>query len=140
MLSGVSEVTNEDREVLTEAELTSGWRLACRARANGNMALELAQWEATILADDSTFQFTPRPGLGVAVDLGTTTIVAQLLNLQTGDVLAARPAPNAQAQHGADIMSRVEFGAHPRRPTCPAESCSRTNQLPASGAADGRLH
>jgi uncharacterized 2Fe-2S/4Fe-4S cluster protein (DUF4445 family) len=47
--------------------------------------------------------------LGIAVDLGTSSIVAQLVDLRTGHVLAVRAALNAQAKHGADIMSRVEF-------------------------------
>ena len=55
------------------------------------------------------FAFTPQDGLGIAIDLGTTTIVGQLLDLKTGRVLAVRTALNAQAKHGADIMSRVEF-------------------------------
>jgi len=48
----------------------------------------------------------------VAVDLGTTTIVAQLLDLRAGHVLGVRTSLNAQAQNGADLMSRVEFAAH----------------------------
>ena len=49
------------------------------------------------------------PGLGVAVDLGTTTLVTQLLDLRTGRVLAVRTALNSQARFGADVMSRVQF-------------------------------
>jgi uncharacterized 2Fe-2S/4Fe-4S cluster protein (DUF4445 family) len=45
----------------------------------------------------------------VAVDLGTTTLVAQLLDLETGRVLGVRAGLNTQAQHGADVMSRIEF-------------------------------
>jgi uncharacterized 2Fe-2S/4Fe-4S cluster protein (DUF4445 family) len=71
--------------------------------------IELAQWETTILTDQSEFEFSPREGLGIAIDLGTTTLVAQLLNLQTGRVLAVRTALNPQARHGADLMSRVGF-------------------------------
>jgi uncharacterized 2Fe-2S/4Fe-4S cluster protein (DUF4445 family) len=102
-------VTPEDQSRLSTSELGAGWRLACRARAEADLRIELAQWEAAILSDDSTFAFDPREGLGVAIDLGTTTVVAQLLDLQTGRVLAVRSALNAQAKHGADIMSRVEF-------------------------------
>lgn len=109
VLAGSLPITEEDREKLTSTELAEGWRLACRSRAGGDLRLELAQWEATILTDDTVFAFTPRDGLGIAIDLGTTTIVAQLLDLRTGQVLAVRAALNAQAQHGADIMSRVEF-------------------------------
>ncbi len=109
VLSGVLPVTAEDDRGLSVAELKAGWRLACRARAEGDLAIELGQWEASILSDDSTFDFVPRDGLGVAIDVGTTTLVAQLLDLQTGRVCAVRTALNAQARHGADIMSRIEF-------------------------------
>lgn len=109
VLRGELPVTPEDERLLSAAERAAGWRLSCRARANADLTLELAQWEAAILSDDTPVEFTPRDGLGVAVDLGTTTLVAQLLDLRTGNVLAVRTALNAQAQHGADIMSRIEF-------------------------------
>lgn len=48
----------------------------------------------------------------MAVDLGTTTVVAQLLELSSGNVLAVRMGLNAQAQHGADIMSRIDFAVN----------------------------
>jgi uncharacterized 2Fe-2S/4Fe-4S cluster protein (DUF4445 family) len=109
VIVGSMPITGEDRQKLTPAELSDGWRLACRGRAETALRVELAQWEAAILTDDSAFAFTPRNGWGIAVDLGTTTIVAQVVDLQTGNVLAVRAALNAQARHGADIMSRVEF-------------------------------
>jgi uncharacterized 2Fe-2S/4Fe-4S cluster protein (DUF4445 family) len=112
VLEGSLPLTAEEKRLLTHAEIADGWRLACRGQANGDIRIELAQWEAAILADDSVFAFTPQEGLGVAVDLGTTTIVAQLLDLRTGHVLGVRTGLNAQAKHGADIMSRVEFAAH----------------------------
>lgn len=109
LLGGDPPVTSDERRVLSDAELAGGWRLACRTRADRDLKIELEQWEAPILADHSVFSFTPRNGLGVAVDLGTTTVVAQLLDLRTGRVLAVRTALNAQARHGADVMSRIEF-------------------------------
>ncbi len=102
----------DDLRLLTAAELAEGWRLACRASATSDLKIELAQWEATILADNTTFDFTPRSGWGVAVDLGTTTVVAQLLDLATGHVLGVRMGLNVQAQHGADIMSRIDFASN----------------------------
>ena len=55
----------------------------------------------------------PRPGSGIAIDLGTTTLVAQLVDLQTGAVLGVRTALNPQARHGADVMTRVQFALEP---------------------------
>jgi uncharacterized 2Fe-2S/4Fe-4S cluster protein (DUF4445 family) len=75
----------------------------------GDVALEVGQWESSILSDESTFQFTPRPGQGIAVDLGTTTLVAQLVDLETASVLGVRTALNPQARHGADVMTRIQF-------------------------------
>lgn len=46
---------------------------------------------------------------GCAVDIGTTTVVAYLLDLESGQVLGAGSAPNPQGAHGADVVSRVEF-------------------------------
>ncbi|MBU6400675.1 MAG: DUF4445 domain-containing protein [Verrucomicrobia bacterium] len=109
VLAGSLPVTADDHRLLTPAQIADGWRLACRAQAKGDLRIELAQWEAAILADDSTFAFRPEDGLGIAIDLGTTTVVAQLLDLRTGHVLAVQTALNPQAQHGADVMSRVEF-------------------------------
>lgn len=108
VLAGALPIAGEDRQKLSAPELAEGWRLACRGRAETDLRIELAQWEAAILTDESVFAFTPRTGLGIAIDLGTTTIVAQLVDLQTGHVLAVRSALNAQAKTGADIMSRVE--------------------------------
>jgi uncharacterized 2Fe-2S/4Fe-4S cluster protein (DUF4445 family) len=109
VLGGRLPVTGEEERLLTPAELADGWRLACRHELSDDLRLELAQWEMPVLGDASRFAFTPREGLGVAVDVGTTTLVAQLVDLQTGDVLAVRSALNAQARHGADVMSRIEF-------------------------------
>ncbi|HEX8985701.1 MAG TPA: ASKHA domain-containing protein [Bryobacteraceae bacterium] len=109
VLEGNLPVTAADRDLLPSDELDNGWRLACHARAEAGLTLEIAQMEAAILADDSAFDFKPRNGLGIAVDLGTTTLVAQLLDLRTARVLAVRTALNPQAAYGADIMSRVQY-------------------------------
>lgn len=56
--------------------------------------------------------------LGLAVDLGTTTIAAALCDLDNGDVLAVASAANPQAEKGDDVISRLEYasrGAGERR-------------------------
>lgn len=52
--------------------------------------------------------------LGVAVDIGTTSVVAYLVDLVTGEHLGSGTAHNPQAQHGADVISRTEYSkSHP---------------------------
>jgi uncharacterized 2Fe-2S/4Fe-4S cluster protein (DUF4445 family) len=112
VLAGNLSIGADEKNLLTPAELANGWRLACRHSVSADLELELAQWEAAILSDQTSFAFVPRAGLGIAIDLGSTTIAAQLLDLTNGNVLAVQTALNAQARHGGDIMSRVEFALH----------------------------
>ena len=109
VVQGKIPITAEQELLLTHEELRAGWRLSCTAKAETDLTIELGQWEAAILADNSVFEFTPREGLGVAVDLGTTTLVAQLLDLSNAHVLAVRSTLNLQASYGADVMSRVSY-------------------------------
>ena len=110
VLEGQASVNDAQRERLSAEELSRGWRLACQCTLEDDLVIELRQWDAAILVDETPFAFVARPGLGVAVDLGTTTLVTQLLDLGTGRVLAVRTALNSQARFGADVMSRVQFG------------------------------
>ena len=47
--------------------------------------------------------------LGLAIDLGSTTIAAHLCNLQDGTVLASAGVMNPQIRFGEDLMSRVSY-------------------------------
>ncbi len=108
-IGGSMPIGPEDADLLTPAELEAGWRLACRASVDRDLTLDVGQWRTVILADHSEFDFEPREGLGVVVDLGTTTLVAQLLDLRSARVLAVRTAVNPQTVHGSDVMSRIQL-------------------------------
>jgi uncharacterized 2Fe-2S/4Fe-4S cluster protein (DUF4445 family) len=49
-----------------------------------------------------------RPLLGVALDIGTTTVVGKLFDLRTGRVLAVAARLNAQRVFGEDVISRIQ--------------------------------
>ena len=54
------------------------------------------------------------PLLGLAIDLGSTTIAAHLCDLETGAVRASGGAMNPQIRFGEDLMSRVSHAMmHP---------------------------
>ncbi len=108
VLKGKLPVTELEEDLLPE-DLASGVRLACAHRVHGDLTLEVEQWESQILADEHTFAFKPQTGLGIAFDLGTTTLAGQLLDLETGNTLAVETALNPQAAFGADIMSRISY-------------------------------
>ena len=47
--------------------------------------------------------------IGIAVDIGTTTIVVELVDLTTGRVIDARSDYNKQVVYGEDVLSRVMY-------------------------------
>ncbi len=47
--------------------------------------------------------------LGIAVDIGTTTVSAQLLDLNSREILGERSDYNPQVSYGEDVISRMEF-------------------------------
>ncbi|KJR46932.1 putative electron transfer protein [Desulfosporosinus sp. I2] len=46
---------------------------------------------------------------GVAVDIGTTTVVASLINLRTGEEIDSEAAINAQKNFGQDVLTRITY-------------------------------
>lgn len=46
---------------------------------------------------------------GLALDIGTTTVVGAIVNLKTGAVAAVKSTLNGQASFGADVISRASF-------------------------------
>lgn len=51
---------------------------------------------------------TPRDGYGIAIDLGTTTVVLALVSLESGQILARSGFANPQLIFGADVISRIQ--------------------------------
>jgi len=109
VVEGEAPVTAEMRAVLSAEELADGWRLACRAEARGPVAVEIDQWSVHVLTDETRLAVEPGEGFGIAIDLGTTTLVVQLVDLESGEIVAVETALNPQARYGADVMSRVQF-------------------------------
>ena len=52
---------------------------------------------------------------GLAVDIGTTTVAVQLVDLSDGRVLGTATSYNLQIRRGADIISRIEYAGTPER-------------------------
>ncbi len=66
----------------------------------------------TIWQDSEVIRIQPgyAEGLyGLAVDIGSTTVVAHLCDLRTGAVLATEATMNPQVRYGEDLMSRVSY-------------------------------
>lgn len=62
-----------------------------------------------ILLDGEEIARSTGPIHGIAMDLGTTTVVMRLLNLETGEVVADASMENPQRFGGSDVMSRIHY-------------------------------
>ncbi|MFH2011984.1 MAG: ASKHA domain-containing protein [Pseudomonadota bacterium] len=59
---------------------------------------------------------------GIALDIGTTTIAAQLVDMRSGSILGVEASHNQQARYGEDVISRMIF------------ACERNGILPINQA------
>jgi uncharacterized 2Fe-2S/4Fe-4S cluster protein (DUF4445 family) len=71
------------------------WKWQCRASVRGYEVIAFGPW--------------PSRQLGLAIDLGTSKISGYLIDLGSGQTLAAKGATNPQASYGGDIISRISY-------------------------------
>jgi uncharacterized 2Fe-2S/4Fe-4S cluster protein (DUF4445 family) len=139
--SGAPAPTPADLDQLAPEELELGYRLSCQITVQCD--LEVAIVPAAMadvkkaamgrlagpVAIDPWAPLLPfGRSVGLALDVGTTSMVGALLNLRTGEELAAESRPNPQAIHGADLMSRLSYATS-------AESAAQELQTLVTGAA-----
>ena len=98
-------------------------RLLCRTAfaVDGEAEIKLPNeadvnaFELRFAAETASRILIPTPGdgqtLGVAVDIGTTTVEASLIDTSTGERVAFARRENPQARFGADVVSRISAAA-----------------------------
>ncbi len=116
---------------LSEEDFNDGWRLACQSTISGDAVIwvpssAVAFKESILTADLSSAEELERyegviseifasgiqpgckeKGVGVAVDIGTTTVTAAMLDLETGKLLSKASMGNGQIKYGADVINRI---------------------------------
>lgn len=130
---GATEITARDREVFTEEQLKLGWRLACLSYPKEEYEIEIPDAEEKIFAQmDRTFSeqtkdgtspkqldgpgtFQRKSDYGIAIDIGTTTLAAVLVDLNTGKTVSAATGINHQRIYGSDVLSRIRASVDGRR-------------------------
>ncbi len=101
-----------------EGDVTS-----CIYQVTGDIEIVLPEKrEAKILVEQhehtTSVSFNPGDSVGlsyfphgVAIDIGTTTLVCYLVNLITGAIIETRAVVNPQTKYGADVISRINYAA-----------------------------
>ncbi len=109
-----------------------GTCLKCRVRIRTGIGVEKYELACAVVPEDGMIVTVPevettakrkkklvklpegfRPdkgeGLGVSVDIGTTTVVVMLWDLETGEMLDIDAFTNPQGTWGADVISRIQY-------------------------------
>lgn len=97
----------------------AGKVLACQARITGDAEIWLPRRSALTQIETRSlgteFPLDPLPGAyGAAVDLGTTTIVLQLVRMSDGEILSTVSCENPQRVIAADVIGRIDHAMRGR--------------------------
>lgn len=121
-----------------EEHLQENFRLSCRCKVNadagvvrchtlrrGSMRIETGALDLPevdhaldpavtrdgdrILLEGKEIAQSTEPIHGLAIDIGTTTVVVRLHNLETGELVADHSFENPQRYGGSDIMARIHY-------------------------------
>jgi uncharacterized 2Fe-2S/4Fe-4S cluster protein (DUF4445 family) len=121
VVQNAAEPTPVERDRFSAAELQAGWRLACQTKVSGPTEVEIPPGsrtagapkifvESAANAGDRPHDFEPgdaeNEAFAVALDLGTTTLAAELLDL-AGASWAIEARLNPQTRFGDDVLSRI---------------------------------
>ncbi|MDR1853061.1 MAG: ASKHA domain-containing protein [Propionibacteriaceae bacterium] len=90
-------------------------RLACLARISGPVSILASSVSQVAVAPCemglASYDGTNPDALGVAIDIGTTTVTVLVFRLGDGERLADASALNHQVRHGSDVLSRIDAAA-----------------------------
>ncbi|MGQ4911999.1 MAG: ASKHA domain-containing protein [Candidatus Thorarchaeota archaeon] len=105
-----------DLEHLSSTQIERGMRLACQHTVvrDTHVIIPHSEGAVKILEEGKTtgdwsIDETQPGQYGVAVDLGTTTVVAYLMDLSKGVQVAHAATLNPQIAFGEDVLSRVQY-------------------------------
>ena len=132
----LSEMGDDERCFLGEEETARGIRLACKCRVLDDFEVHLEEDVLHVETDYKTVSYTLSPmiramrealkttfffdgepldtaapdaaNLGLAVDIGTTTVAVYLCDMDMGRVVGTCGFRNPQASYGADVISRID--------------------------------
>lgn len=72
----------------------------------------ICRYEDGVIEEMSRFRKGTTPK-GLAIDLGTTTLVATLVSLRTGKELSTTSSLNPQIRYGHDVVRRIHYASTP---------------------------
>ena len=114
-----TDVSISEGKLLGEENIKSGYRLACmHSIEEADKEFILTSFESEKKPDSIvlTESFTPKiihtniqEKYGIAIDIGTTTVAMELIDLKNAKIISKVADVNSQVKFGFDVMSRIAF-------------------------------
>lgn len=112
VLKGTVPCSEADKKVFTKQEIAAGYRLACTAYPETDCIVEVdSDEEGFVIPAEKSRKDTAWKSdgvYGIAVDIGTTTVVMQLADMESGEIVDVYTSVNRQRIYGADVISRIQ--------------------------------
>ncbi|MCR1842858.1 ASKHA domain-containing protein [Murimonas intestini] len=113
VVEGDLPVTPSDEKKLKKEELEAGFRLACKAVPQGDCTIRLhfqtdEAFNVVAGRESAAAREKAASGYAIAIDIGTTTLAMQLLDLDTGKAAGTYTGINHQRAYGSDVISRIQ--------------------------------
>ncbi len=110
----VAPADETEKKLLRTEELSSGIRLSCMVEVHGDIKVELLikELKHKVLTNGYLPEFEKdifEDGYGIAIDIGTTTVVTALIDLKQGEELEVTSMINAQKIYGLDVLTRITY-------------------------------
>jgi uncharacterized 2Fe-2S/4Fe-4S cluster protein (DUF4445 family) len=88
-------------------------RLACACHVFGEIEIISSDEAVTVVTRSNSeipdYDGHEKKSLGIAADIGTTTVVLELYDLESKKLLGVETALNPQTSIGSDVLSRIEY-------------------------------
>ena len=97
----------KEKLLLTNKEIEDGVRLACFHSYHDKDEIVVFNQSMDILDDLDLIENSPYEGIGLIVDIGTTTIVMKWIDRSTGKTIETSSFVNPQSTFGGDVISRI---------------------------------
>lgn len=109
----ISSLRSEEKSLLSPAEQNANIRLACLTYPKTDIEISIESKKSDIKVLDQgqipKFKMDYRTGFGLALDIGTTTLAMNLINLSNGEILDKISSINPQSKYGLDVMTRITY-------------------------------